>query len=99
MDFNGFCSTILTRPVPKDKQGKVVHPIQDRVISVREAARMQGFDDAYEFHGKIYEKFRQVGNAVPPPMAKQIGIQLRKALAAKVMPKETAEYVTIEDEE
>ena len=71
MDFNGFCSTILTRPVPKDKQGKVVHPFQDRVISVREAARMQGFDDAYEFHGKIYEKFRQIGNAVPPPMAKQ----------------------------
>ena len=98
MDFNGFCSTILTRPVAKDKQGKVVHPNQNRVISVREAARMQGFDDSYRFHGKIADKFRQVGNAVPPPMAKQIGIEIRKALAAKVMPKET-EYVTIDIDE
>ena len=99
MEFDGVCSTILTRPVAKDKQGKVVHPNQDRVISVREAARLQGFDDSYQFHGNINEKFRQVGNAVPPPLAKQIGIEIRKAIAAKViMPNITetkCEYVCI----
>ena len=100
MEFDGVCSTILTRPVAKDKQGRVVHPNQDRVISVREAARLQGFDDTYQFYGTINEKFRQVGNAVPPPLAKQIGIEIKKSLASKViMPKEECEteYVNIEE--
>lgn len=45
---------------------------QARTISVREAARLQGFPDAIEFWGNNGDQFRQIGNAVPPPLARAI---------------------------
>lgn len=42
------------------------HPIFNRVPSVRESARIQGFNDAFIFYGSKTEQYRQVGNAVPP---------------------------------
>ena len=42
-------------------QGRVLHPEQHRVVSVRECARSQGFPDAYRFYGNILDKHRQVG--------------------------------------
>lgn len=50
-----------------------MHPSQDRVISVREAARAQTFPDSLNFQGNIASKYRQVGNAVPSLMAQAIG--------------------------
>lgn len=41
-------------------QGRVLHPEQSRVVSVRECARSQGFPDTYRFYGSILEKHRQV---------------------------------------
>lgn len=41
---------------------------------------MQGFPDAYRFFGTIHNKHRQIGNAVPVPLAYSLGCQLRKAL-------------------
>jgi DNA (cytosine-5)-methyltransferase 1 len=63
-------------------QGRVLHPEQHRVVSVRECARSQGFPDAYRFYGSLLEKHRQVGNAVPPPMARAIGLEIKKCIAA-----------------
>jgi hypothetical protein len=64
-------------------QGRVLHPEQHRVVSVRECARSQGFPDTYKFFGSILDKHRQVGNAVPPPMARAIGSEMKKAILEK----------------
>lgn len=56
---------------------------QARPISVREAARLQSFPDGFVFKGTMNPAFRQIGNAVPPLLAKQIGIGLKAQLVAR----------------
>ncbi|KAK7495817.1 hypothetical protein BaRGS_00013037, partial [Batillaria attramentaria] len=80
LEWDGFFSTTVTNPEPMGKQGRVLHPEQHRVVSVRECARSQGFPDTYRFFGTILDKHRQVGNAVPPPLAKYIGLEIHKCL-------------------
>ncbi|CAH2606071.1 DNA (cytosine-5-)-methyltransferase (plasmid) [Rhodovastum atsumiense] len=53
---------------------------QARTISVREAARLQGFPDAFRFCGTMNPAFRQIGNAVPPLMAAAIAKIMRSSL-------------------
>ncbi len=62
-------TTYFNRP----GNGTYVHPNIDRVISVREASRFQSFKDDYYFYGNKTELLKQVGNAVPPILAKEIG--------------------------
>jgi DNA (cytosine-5)-methyltransferase 1 len=54
---------------------------QARTISVREAARLQSFPDGFVFCGTMNPAFRQIGNSVPPLMAKAIAAQMMKAFA------------------
>jgi DNA (cytosine-5)-methyltransferase 1 len=49
--------------------GRFIHPQQDRGLTVREASLLQGFPASYWFSGSLDERFRQVGNAVPPTFA------------------------------
>lgn len=82
LEWDGFFSTTVTNPEPMGKQGRVLHPEQHRVVSVRECARSQGFPDTYRFFGNILDRHRQVGNAVPPPLAKAIGLEIKLCLLA-----------------
>ncbi len=75
---DALCSTVLTKCDPH--WGSFFHPTQDRIISVREAARIQSFPDSYRFTGSITQQYEQVGNAVPPLLGRAIGVQIAKML-------------------
>lgn len=57
-----------------------IHPKLDRAISIREAARLQSFPDKFIFKGTKDSQYQQVGNAVPPLMAKGIAEALKKSI-------------------
>ena len=58
-------STYFNRP----GNGCFIHPATERLISIREAARLQSFPDSYRFYGSARQRQAQVGNAVPPLLA------------------------------
>ena len=70
--------TVLTNPGMK--QTDRCHPLEVRPCSYRENARIQTFPDEWEFCGKLSDKYRQVGNAVPVNLAKEIGLKIMETL-------------------
>jgi len=60
-----------------------VHPVEHRTITVREAARLQGFDDSFRFIGPRAEQPLQVANAVPPPLGEAIARRAAEWLGAR----------------
>jgi DNA (cytosine-5)-methyltransferase 1 len=71
MTWDGLSCTVLTKC--DLHWGAYIHPEQDRVITVREAARIQSFPDWFKFEGSRTEQYVQVGNAVPPLLGRRIG--------------------------
>jgi len=65
----------------KENHGGVnIHPIEPRVITVREMARLQSFPDDFIFKGAKGKQMVQIGNAVPPLLAKAIGLAIKKTI-------------------
>jgi len=69
-------NTYFNRP----GNGTFVHPHQDRLISMREAARLQSFPDHYRFLGSYSSRYKQIGNAVPPLLARAVADQIQTGL-------------------
>ena len=83
LDPKGFCPT-LTAGTDRDKGSyqavRPLHPTENRVITPREAARLQGFPDWFQFHPTKWHSFRQIGNSVSPILAEHILSVIKKAL-------------------
>lgn len=71
MDADDISVTITTR-FDTPSSGKFTHPYLNRAITVREAARIQSFPDAFRFYGTKTSQMKQVGNAVPPMLSRAI---------------------------
>jgi len=64
----------------KPEKGRYLHPDHDRALTHAEAARLQGFDAKHVWCGNKVEIARQIGNAVPPPLAAAVARSVRAAL-------------------
>ena len=71
LNYDEPCGTVVNV-----RKSMWIHPEEDRAISIREAARLQTFPDSFVFCGTKDQQYQQVGNAVPPIMAKAIAEQL-----------------------
>lgn len=75
LDLNGFCPTLRAGTGP-DKGSfqavRPIHPTSARVITPREAARLQGFPDWFYFSPSKWHSFRQIGNSVSPILAEKV---------------------------
>ena len=69
-----------------------IHPSQDRTLSIREAARIQTFPDSFRFAGFPSSRYRQIGNAVPPLLAENVGRSLRQTLDATEVRESHVDY-------
>ncbi len=76
LNYNEPCGTVVNV-----RKSMWIHPVLDRAISVREAARLQTFPDSFVFCGSKDKQYQQVGNAVPPIMAKSIAKKLANLLS------------------
>jgi DNA (cytosine-5)-methyltransferase 1 len=84
LDPNGVCNTIragtasdhgaFTSPRP-------IHPFSPRCITVREAARLHSYPDWFRFHVTKWHGFRQIGNSVPPLLARAVAAKVREAFS------------------
>lgn len=70
--------TVLT--TPQMKQTERCHPTEVRPFTIRENARIQSFPDEWQFEGSIANQYKQIGNAVPVNLAKEIGKEIIKTL-------------------
>lgn len=65
------------------------HPVEDRYLTPREAAAIQSFPASFRFYGSVSQQWRQIGNAVPPLLAKAIGKAILKLDATKHIAKKS----------
>ncbi|WEG11145.1 DNA cytosine methyltransferase [Pullulanibacillus sp. KACC 23026] len=71
LDYNEVSNTVVNV-----RKSMWIHPVEDRAISIREAARLQSFPDDYIFIGTKDSQYQQVGNAVPPLLGRAVAEQL-----------------------
>ncbi len=94
LDFEMIAPTI-TRWVFHPGSGRFCHPREVRLLTIREAARLQSFSDDFRFTGTYIEKSHQVGNAVPPLLMQNMATNINICLG--VLPKEAQSHHLLRD--
>lgn len=95
LDPNGICNTL--RAGTDEKRGaftaaRPIHPVHPRCITVREMARLHGYPDWFRFNWTKWHGAREVGNSVPPPLARTVGTMIMGSLGINpVKPRESLE--------
>lgn len=79
LKYDDTCGTVVNV-----RKSMWIHPTKHRAISIREAARLQSFPDNFIFKGTKNSQYQQVGNAVPPLMAKAIASRVAELLGVNV---------------
>jgi len=82
---NGLAPTLRAGTGPAQGSSmapRPIHPFQDRCITLREAARLHSFPDWFHFHPTKWHGFRQIGNSVPPLLARAVASAIRRALTS-----------------
>jgi DNA (cytosine-5)-methyltransferase 1 len=82
LDPNKPARTLMTR-FDSPPVGYVTHPYEDRTLTVREGARIQGFPDNFIFKGPIMQQYKQVGNAVPVYFSRALARSITKMLSSR----------------
>jgi DNA (cytosine-5)-methyltransferase 1 len=82
----------LTARFDSFTRGRFGHPVEHRTITLREGARLQSFPDEFRFFGNREEIARQVGNAVPPMLAKAVATSLLDAISRREQNLPTPQY-------
>ncbi|MEA5620066.1 DNA cytosine methyltransferase [Cronbergia sp. UHCC 0137] len=87
LDPQGICNT-LRAGTPSNRGAytspRPIHPFTPRCITVREAARLHSYPDWFRFHVTKWHGFRQIGNSVPPLLAKAVATEIIKVLGVKL---------------
>ncbi|WP_155814891.1 DNA cytosine methyltransferase [Bacillus coahuilensis] len=78
LDYKDVCNTVVNV-----RKSMWIHPIKNRAISIREAARLQSFPDDYILIGTKDSQYQQIGNAVPPLLGRAVAEQLLSSLNDK----------------
>ncbi|KAL4591802.1 hypothetical protein LXL04_004774 [Taraxacum kok-saghyz] len=78
LGMDDVVKTVVGRAEPHNQA--LLHPNQDRVLTIRENARLQGFPDHYKFCGPVKERYLQIGNAVAFSVSTALGYGLGKAV-------------------
>ncbi|MCC6300575.1 MAG: DNA cytosine methyltransferase [Anaerolineales bacterium] len=94
LDFDMIAPTI-TRWVFHPGSGRFCHPKDLRLITIREAARIQSFSDDFHFTGAYIEKSHQIGNAVPPLFMQNMATNIKVCL--QVLPIEVQQHRVLRD--
>jgi len=77
-------SVTITAGFDSFTRGRFGHPTENRTLTLREGARLQSFPDSFRFFGNREEVARQIGNAVPPLLAKHLGQAIKDAIRRRV---------------
>ncbi|MDX1976897.1 MAG: DNA cytosine methyltransferase [Pseudanabaenaceae cyanobacterium bins.68] len=88
LDPDGICNT-LRAGTPSNRGAftapRPIHPEQPRCLTVREAARLHSYPDWFRFHSTKWHGFRQIGNSVPPLLARAVAAQILETLGIQLI--------------